>query len=116
MKKFILIAVAILLMLPMSADAKSQKKHNGNKDTVVNVTVNNNTEEVTNITEVTQVSEAEDRYEQFDYGTYLDLVLYQTADKNVEIGIKNSWEVQRNEITSLLGAKINVWSLFKDKE
>jgi len=133
MKKALLIAVAILFALPLSAQAKPEKKSpkkpnhvtiNKTYNKTVNNTVNNKTEvtnvtevtEVTNKTEVTQVIENDSNYEQFDYGLYLDLTFYQTEDKNIEIGIKNSWEVDRDEFTSLLGAKVNVWSLFKDKE
>ena len=41
---------------------------------------------------------------EFDYGAYLHIILLE--GKNWEIGNFNTWEVQREEITTLLGIKI----------
>ena len=45
-----------------------------------------------------------DHYEKYDYGLFLDL-LY-GINKNVDVGIKSTWEVNRNEFTGLVGAII----------
>ena len=46
----------------------------------------------------------DDHYEKYDYGLFLDL-LY-GINENVDVGVKTTWEVQRNEFTGLLGAII----------
>jgi len=136
MKNALLIAVALLFLMPMAAYATPQgpvPHHNTyitnnitnvknvkkvkNVTKVKKVTKVKEVTKVKNVTKVTNViNDVEENYEQFDYGMYLDLVIYETKDKNIEIGIKNTWEVNRDEYTSLLGAKVNVWSIFKDKE
>ena len=45
-----------------------------------------------------------DHYEKYDYGLFLD-ILYAINDK-VDVGVKSTWEVQRDEYTALLGAVI----------
>ena len=57
-----------------------------------------------------------ENYEKFDIGAFLDLVLFETKDKNIEIISRNTWELNRDQYTSLIGAKIKVWSLFKKDE
>ncbi len=57
-------------------------------------------------------SHADDN-ESFDVGAYLDLVLWENKDKTIQIGNKNSYEFQRGEFTSLVGATYRVDSLFK---
>lgn len=44
----------------------------------------------------------QDDYEAFDYGLYLDLEYGLT--ENLDIGVHNTWEVNRQELTSLVGA------------
>jgi hypothetical protein len=50
--------------------------------------------------------EVEPNREQFDYGLYVHLILWEAEDGNWEIGNWNTWEVNRGEVTSLLGVKI----------
>jgi len=48
----------------------------------------------------------EDNTESFDYGVYVHLILWESPNGNFTIGNWNTWEIQRGEITSLLGATI----------
>lgn len=99
MKKSILLAVLLMFVVPMVAQAETvQVKdshffHSHNRE----VTVHNKTE---------------DRYEEFDYGPFLDLILFETKDKNYKLVSKTDYQIQREEWTTLLGAQINVWSIF----
>ena len=49
--------------------------------------------------------EQEPSREVFDYGAYVHLILWEGMDGNVEIGNWNTWEINRGEITSLVGVK-----------
>jgi len=49
--------------------------------------------------------EQEPNRELFDYGTYVHLILWESEDRNLEIGNWNTWEIGRGEITSLVGVK-----------
>lgn len=98
MKRFIL-SIALLAFLAVPAFAETvtiQHKDHGN-DKPLTATVHDKTE---------------DLHESFDYGAYLDLVLWESKDGNFTIGNKNTWEVNRKEITSLVGATIKVNSIF----
>ena len=64
---------------------------------------------------VTVHDKTRDHYEKYDVGAFHDLVLYQTKDKNIELISRNTWELNRDQYTSLIGAKVNVWSIFKPK-
>lgn len=55
-------------------------------------------------------------YESHDYGTYLHFILFESEDKNYEIGLWNTYEHQRMEFTTLLGAKIYLNRLFWQKD
>ena len=55
-------------------------------------------------------------YEAFDYGTYLDLILWEGSTKGYEIGIHSTYEVERKESTVLLGAKIYLNRLWWQSE
>jgi len=57
--------------------------------------------------------EHEENQERFDIGLYFDTILWQSENGDWEVGNKNTWEIQRDEFTTLFGAKYNVWSLFK---
>ena len=48
----------------------------------------------------------DDDREAFDIGAYLHLILWEADDRNWEIGNWNTYEVQRNEFTTLFGIKI----------
>ena len=50
--------------------------------------------------------EIEPNREEFDYGAYLHLILWEGFDGNVEVGSWNTWEINRGEVTSLLGVKV----------
>ena len=60
--------------------------------------------------------EVEPNREEFDYGAYLHLILWESKGRNIEIGNWNTYEVQREEITSLIGAKIYLNRLFYQKD
>lgn len=55
-------------------------------------------------------------YESHDYGAYLHLILFESDDKNIEIGVWNTYEHERMEFTSLIGAKIYLNRLFAEKD
>jgi len=55
----------------------------------------------------------EENKEDWDYGAYLHLILFEAEEKNWEIGLWNTYEHQREEFTSLIGAKIYLNRLFK---
>ena len=55
-------------------------------------------------------------HEKFDYGLFLDAVLFETEDGNVEVISRTTWEVQREEVTVLLGAKVKVMSIFNKEK
>jgi hypothetical protein len=54
-------------------------------------------------------------HEEFDYGAYLHLILYESDAKDWEIGLFNTYEVERDEYTALIGAKIYLNRLFWQK-
>ena len=64
----------------------------------------------------TCADQAEETREAFDYGAYLHLILYEDADLNWEIGLWNTYENERDEFTSLIGAKIYLNRLFWQKK
>jgi hypothetical protein len=43
-------------------------------------------------------------YEKYDYGAFLDIMYGLTDD--IDVGVKTTWEVQREEATALVGAVI----------
>ena len=60
--------------------------------------------------------EQEPNREFFDYGAYAHLILWEAEGGNWEIGSWNTYEVGRNEITSLVGAKIYLNRLLWQKK
>lgn len=46
----------------------------------------------------------EENYEKYDYGFFLD-ILYD-LNENVDVGVKTTYELKRNEYTGLIGAVI----------
>jgi len=113
MKKllFILVAVALIAGCTQPAAAETVTTQYFDKDT--NLWFDKSETRKLDVTVHDPVVVDDDDREAFDYGTFLDLVLYETKDKKIQIVNKNTWEVNRKEITSLVGAKINVWSIFK---
>ena len=55
----------------------------------------------------------EENKEDWDYGAYLHLIIFEGKENNWEIGLLNTYEHQREEFTSLVGAKIYLNRLFK---
>lgn len=99
MKKTVLLTLALMLMLSTPSFARPQC--HGHFCDIVNDCVDH----------PVQMND----HERFDYGLYLDLILYQSEDDSFEIGMKNTYEHERAEFTSLLGAKINVYNIFFKK-
>lgn len=60
--------------------------------------------------------EREPNREVFDMGTYLHLILWEADGGNWEIGNWNTWEIQRGEVTSLVGVKIYLNRFFWQKK
>ena len=114
MKKVLLIAALVSMMFVAPVFAETVTTQYFDKDT--NLIWNKSEVRNLDVTVHDPVVVDDDDREAFDYGTFLDLVLYETKDKKVQLINKNTWEVNRNEITSLVGAKVNVWSIFKDKK
>ena len=115
MKKIVLIT-ALFITLPIMAFAATTSKGNYNKpgSSYHTTAIREHVHEYVD-TDTHRDSEKEN-YEKFDYGTFLDLILFESKDKNYKIINKNDWEVERNEFTTKVGVQINVWSIFKDKE
>jgi hypothetical protein len=55
-------------------------------------------------------------HERLDYGLYLHAIVWESESKDVEVGVFNTYEHERNEFTSLLGAKVYFNRLFWQKE
>lgn len=55
-------------------------------------------------------------WEAFDYGAYLHLIIVGDEERNWEVGILNTYEHEREEFTSLVGATLRLNSIFKDDE
>jgi len=47
-----------------------------------------------------------DNHEEFDWGVYLHLILLEDDEKDWEFGLLNTFEVEREEYTALVGGKI----------
>ena len=60
--------------------------------------------------------QAEENYEPWDYGAYLHLIFLEGKDGSWEIGNLNTYEHQREEFTTLIGAKIYLNRLFKKSD
>ena len=54
--------------------------------------------------------------EEFDYGVYLHMILFESKDDTFSLGLWNTWETQREEFTTLIGGTIYFNRMFWQKK
>jgi hypothetical protein len=96
MKKYLFILAALILLVGVGkAEAAGTFDCDGYLGKVLNKCV-----------EHPANPEQEPNREQFDYGLYLHLILWQDENNRWEVGNWNTWEINRGELTSLVGVKV----------
>jgi hypothetical protein len=96
MKKYLIVLAALFLLAGCSQEAEASGFDcDGWGAHILNKCV-----------EHPDIPEQEPNREEFDWGAYLHLILWESDDNNIEIGNWNTWEINRGEVTSLLGVKI----------
>lgn len=106
--KNVFIALLLVGFLSSPALAKEHKKPVGHH--VTNVT---NVTEVTEVTEVNNTYVTEDSHNAFDFGAYLDAILFETP--STEWGIKTTYLAEGSETRVYAGGKIYLNRLLKKK-
>ena len=89
--------LAVLVLLCPTAYAK------GHHSTIIN--------EVTNVTNVTNVEET---HNAFDFGTYLDIVAFETPA--TQWGVHTTYTVEDSEVKAFVGGTIYLNRLFQKKQ
>ena len=105
MKAFTLtLALLVLLAVPAFAEETSKGDYPVPGGSLHSTAIREHIHTVTDHPAQTVLPDHIENYEKYDYGAFLD-VLY-SLNKNVDVGVKTSYEHKRNEYTALVGAVI----------
>jgi len=105
MKKFLLLGLMIVALTVVGCAKEAEAWSDNPCESFMSSILNDCVEHPAN-------PEVEPNREFFDYGAYVHLILWEAEGGNWEIGNWNTYEVGRNELTSLVGAKIYLNRLF----